>query len=60
MKPPAFDLSLIPESLPLLMACGGNDDLADLTDFHHSQGIAVHSGVALSRELWSYRLHCER
>ncbi|KAM1002915.1 hypothetical protein FF1_003249 [Malus domestica] len=36
LKPPAFDLSLIPESLPLLMACGGNDDLADMTDFHHT------------------------
>ncbi|KAL2939180.1 Triacylglycerol lipase 1 [Bienertia sinuspersici] len=31
-KPPAFDLSLVPESLPLWMAYGGNDDLADVTD----------------------------
>lgn len=31
-KPPIFDLSLVPESLPLWMAYGGNDDLADVTD----------------------------
>ncbi|WCJ17811.1 lipase 1 [Euphorbia peplus] len=30
--PPGFDLSLIPESLPLWMAYGGNDGLADITD----------------------------
>ncbi|KAI4367594.1 hypothetical protein MLD38_023315 [Melastoma candidum] len=32
-KPPAFDLSLIPDSIPLWMAYGGQDSLADLTDF---------------------------
>ncbi|XP_068655359.1 triacylglycerol lipase 1 [Aristolochia californica] len=31
-EPPAFDLSKIPESLPLWMAYGGNDALADVTD----------------------------
>lgn len=31
-KPPTFDLSLVPESLPLWMAYGGNDSLADVTD----------------------------
>lgn len=35
-KPPAFDLSLIPESLPLWMAYGGNDELADATDFQRT------------------------
>lgn len=32
-KPPTFDLSLIPKSLPLWMVYGGNDRLADVTDF---------------------------
>ncbi|CAO2814895.1 unnamed protein product [Amaranthus hypochondriacus] len=31
-KPPIFDLSLIPESLPLWMAYGGSDALADVID----------------------------
>lgn len=35
-KPPKFDLSRIPRSLPLLMAYGGNDALADVTDFQHT------------------------
>ncbi|GAB2267594.1 sphingosine N-acyltransferase subunit lip1 [Dionaea muscipula] len=35
-KPPAFDLSLIPESLPIWMGYGGNDALADLRDFQHT------------------------
>lgn len=32
LKPPVFDLSLVPESLPLWLAYGGNDALADMTD----------------------------
>lgn len=36
LKPPPFDLSLIPKSLPLLMAYGGNDALADVEDFQHT------------------------
>ncbi|KAI4298515.1 hypothetical protein L6164_032065 [Bauhinia variegata] len=36
LKPPEFDLSRIPKSLPLWMAYGGNDALADLTDFQHT------------------------
>lgn len=36
LKPPAFDLGLIPKSLPLLMAYGGNDALADVADFQHT------------------------
>nr|GLL47287.1 triacylglycerol lipase 1 [Ipomoea trifida] len=32
MKPPEFDLSKIPSSLPLWMGYGGNDALADVTD----------------------------
>lgn len=32
MHPPAFDLQDIPESLPLWMAYGGTDALADVTD----------------------------
>ncbi|XP_027935175.1 triacylglycerol lipase 1 isoform X2 [Vigna unguiculata] len=35
-KPPKFDLSRIPESLPLWMAYGGNDALADIADFQHT------------------------
>ncbi|KAL9317249.1 hypothetical protein ACSQ67_013766 [Phaseolus vulgaris] len=35
-KPPKFDLSRIPKSLPLWMAYGGNDALADITDFQHT------------------------
>ncbi|KAA0031334.1 triacylglycerol lipase 1 isoform X1 [Cucumis melo var. makuwa] len=34
--PPEFDLSLIPESLPLWMAYGGNDELSDWTDLEHT------------------------
>ncbi|KAI9127590.1 hypothetical protein K1719_000583 [Acacia pycnantha] len=36
MKPPAFNLGNIPKSLPLWMAYGGNDALADMTDFAHT------------------------
>ncbi|XP_074275498.1 triacylglycerol lipase 1-like [Silene latifolia] len=32
LKPPPFDLELVPESLPLWMAYGGTDDLADVID----------------------------
>jgi lysosomal acid lipase/cholesteryl ester hydrolase len=35
-KPPKFDLSRIPKSLPLWMAYGGNDALADTDDFQHT------------------------
>ncbi|XP_004496935.1 triacylglycerol lipase 1 [Cicer arietinum] len=35
-KPPKFDLSRIPKSLPLWMAYGGNDALADISDFQHT------------------------
>ncbi|CAJ1977400.1 unnamed protein product [Sphenostylis stenocarpa] len=35
-KPPKFDLSRIPKSLPLWMAYGGNDALADITDLQHT------------------------
>ncbi|KAL5194880.1 Triacylglycerol lipase 1 [Glycine soja] len=35
-NPPKFDLSRIPKSLPLWMAYGGNDALADITDFQHT------------------------
>ncbi|XP_076931880.1 triacylglycerol lipase 1-like [Bidens hawaiensis] len=36
LKPPAFDLSQIPESLPVWMAYGGNDALGDAVDVHHT------------------------
>ncbi|KAF3435489.1 hypothetical protein FNV43_RR22578 [Rhamnella rubrinervis] len=36
LKPPAFDLSNIPKSLPFWMAYGGNDDLADMIDITHT------------------------
>lgn len=36
LKPPAFDLGRIPKSLPLWMAYGGNDDLADVADVQHT------------------------
>ncbi|XP_059647835.1 triacylglycerol lipase 1 [Cornus florida] len=36
LKPPEFDLSRIPESLPLWMAYGGNDALADVMDVQHT------------------------
>ncbi|XP_050260187.1 triacylglycerol lipase 1 isoform X1 [Quercus robur] len=36
MKPPIFDLGHIPKSLPLWIAYGGNDDLADVTDLQHT------------------------
>ncbi|KAI3413113.1 Lipase [Psidium guajava] len=32
LKPPAFDLKHIPQTLPLWMAYGGNDALADMAD----------------------------
>lgn len=32
LNPPAFDLSLIPKTLPLWMGYGGHDSLADVTD----------------------------
>lgn len=35
-KPPAFDLSHIPKSLPLWIAYGGNDGLADLIDLQQT------------------------
>lgn len=35
-KPPEFDLGHIPKSLPLWMAYGGNDNLADVTDLQHT------------------------
>ncbi|CAL0316364.1 unnamed protein product [Lupinus luteus] len=35
-NPPKFDLRSIPKSLPLWMAYGGNDALADITDFQHT------------------------
>ncbi|XP_004136959.1 triacylglycerol lipase 1 [Cucumis sativus] len=34
--PPEFDLSRIPESLPLWMAYGGNDELSDWTDLENT------------------------
>ena len=36
MTPPEFDLTDIPKSLPLWMAYGGNDSLADVTDIQHT------------------------
>ncbi|CAA2967238.1 triacylglycerol lipase 1 [Olea europaea subsp. europaea] len=36
LKPPKFDLSRIPSSLPLWMGYGGNDALADITDLQHT------------------------
>lgn len=36
MKPPAFDLTRIPKSLPLWMSYGGNDALADVIDVQHT------------------------
>lgn len=36
LKPPEFDLSRIPASLPLWMGYGGNDALADVTDVKHT------------------------
>ncbi|KAJ4837477.1 sphingosine N-acyltransferase subunit lip1 [Turnera subulata] len=35
-EPPAFDLSRIPKSLPLWMAYGGQDALADIADVQHT------------------------
>nr|GFB32952.1 triacylglycerol lipase 1 [Tanacetum cinerariifolium] len=35
-KPPKFDLSKIPESLPIWMAHGGNDALGDVIDVQHT------------------------
>ncbi|KAF2294619.1 hypothetical protein GH714_013782 [Hevea brasiliensis] len=36
VKPPAFDLTQIPKSLPLWMGYGGYDALADVTDVKHT------------------------
>lgn len=36
MKPPEFNLGNIPKSLPLWMAYGGSDSLADMIDFAHT------------------------
>uniref|UniRef100_A0A2P2JLZ6 Lipase n=2 Tax=Rhizophora mucronata TaxID=61149 RepID=A0A2P2JLZ6_RHIMU len=36
VKPPAFNLNLIPKTLPLWMCFGGHDALADVTDVHHT------------------------
>ncbi|KAF7811031.1 triacylglycerol lipase 1 [Senna tora] len=36
LKPPEFNLGNIPKLLPLWMAYGGNDALADMTDFLHT------------------------
>lgn len=36
LKPPAFDLSKIPKSLPIWMAHGGNDALGDVIDVQHT------------------------
>ena len=36
LQPPAFDVRSIPNSLPLWMAYGGNDSLADVTDVQHT------------------------
>ncbi|KAL7598733.1 hypothetical protein Lser_V15G24566 [Lactuca serriola] len=36
LKPPTFDLSKIPESLPIWMAHGGNDALGDVIDVQHT------------------------
>ncbi|KAK4437933.1 Triacylglycerol lipase 1 [Sesamum alatum] len=36
LKPPVFDLSSIPSSLPIWMGYGGNDALADVSDVKHT------------------------
>lgn len=36
LRPPSFDLANIPKSLPLWMAYGGEDALADVTDVKHT------------------------
>ncbi|KAL2457783.1 Triacylglycerol lipase 1 [Forsythia ovata] len=36
LKPPKFDLSQIPSTLPLWMGYGGNDAFADITDLQHA------------------------
>ncbi|KAL8541497.1 hypothetical protein ACS0TY_002675 [Phlomoides rotata] len=36
VKPPTFDLSSIPSSLPIWMGYGGNDALADVVDVQHT------------------------
>eukprot|EP00268_Persea_americana_P036356 TRINITY_DN3581_c0_g2_i2.p1 TRINITY_DN3581_c0_g2~~TRINITY_DN3581_c0_g2_i2.p1 ORF type:complete len:282 (+),score=40.15 TRINITY_DN3581_c0_g2_i2:1219-2064(+) len=36
LHPPSFDLAKIPKSLPLLIAYGGQDALADVTDVEHT------------------------
>lgn len=36
LKPPTFDLSSIPSSLPIWMGYGGSDALADVADVQHT------------------------
>ncbi|KAI3445934.1 hypothetical protein Pfo_002599 [Paulownia fortunei] len=36
LKPPVFDLSSIPSSLPIWLGYGGNDALADVSDVQHT------------------------
>ncbi|GMH18153.1 hypothetical protein Nepgr_019994 [Nepenthes gracilis] len=36
LKPPAFDLTYVPKTLPIWMAYGGNDALADVMDVQHT------------------------
>lgn len=36
VKPPVFDLGKIPKSLPMWMAYGGTDALADTSDVKHT------------------------
>lgn len=36
LHPPSFDLAKIPKSLPLWIAYGGQDALADVTDVEHT------------------------
>ncbi|PIN07989.1 Triacylglycerol lipase [Handroanthus impetiginosus] len=36
LRPPVFDLSAIPSSLPIWMGYGGNDALADVSDVQHT------------------------
>lgn len=36
INPPSFELTKIPKTLPLWMAYGGKDALADITDFRHT------------------------
>lgn len=36
MKPPKFNLSRIPKSLPIWIGYGAKDDLADMLDLEHT------------------------